>query len=399
MSAQAPAPVPALPSTPAPAASSAHMPQSTPAIAATPRQARTPSPVAPAAPSPRAAPPGRATRLSRRQKAAIVVRLLLRHGAKIPLARLPEPLQAELAQQMGNMAYVDRETLAEVMREFADELDAVGVTFPKGLADALASLDGQISPQTAARLRKEAGIRHHGDPWDQLRAADPAKLVELLAEESTEVSAVALSKLDAEKAAHLLGKLSRDQGKRIVYAMSMVKGITPSAVDRIGMALIARLGSGGERAFEEDPEDRIGAILNSAATATRDEMLTGLEAEDAAFATRVRKTIFTFAHLPQRVDARDIPKIARGVENDVLVTALAGAASAGEGEQAGSEFVLASLAKRMAEQLRESISERGKVKASEAEAAMSSIIAVVRELAQSGEILLTNSEEEEEEVI
>ena len=59
--------------------------------------------------------------------------------------------------------------LARVVAEFAEELDRMGLTFPQGLTGALTALEGRISPQTAARLRKEAGVRQLGDPWGLIR--------------------------------------------------------------------------------------------------------------------------------------------------------------------------------------------------------------------------------------
>jgi len=139
--------------------------------------------------------------LDTRQKAAIIVRFLLQEGADVPLAQLPEDLQTALTQQMGAMRYIDRATLQDVVGEFADELEAMGLTFPRGLAGALTALDGKISPQTAARLRKEAGVRQTGDPWEFIRALPVDKLVPIIERESTEVSAVLLSKLAVPKAA------------------------------------------------------------------------------------------------------------------------------------------------------------------------------------------------------
>ena len=97
--------------------------------------------------------------LNGRAKAAVVVRLLLNEGADLPLETLPDDLQASLTAQMGQMGLVDRVTLLAVVQEFADTLDGIGLSFPQGLAGALAAMDGKISPQTAARLRKEAGVR------------------------------------------------------------------------------------------------------------------------------------------------------------------------------------------------------------------------------------------------
>ena len=71
---------------------------------------------------------GSAKPLSKKAKAAIVVRLLLNEGADIPLEDLPEELQEQLTHQMGNMRLVDRDTLAEVVAEFASELESIGLS-------------------------------------------------------------------------------------------------------------------------------------------------------------------------------------------------------------------------------------------------------------------------------
>ncbi|MDO6658790.1 hypothetical protein Q4550_23305, partial [Anaerobacillus sp. 1_MG-2023] len=117
--------------------------------------------------------------------------------------------------------------LAEVLMEFASELESVGLSFPRDIADALSALEGRISPMTATRLRKEAGVRQIGDPWGRIRALPVLSLVEIVMRESTEVAAVMLAKLDVPKAAELLGQLPGDKARRITYAISMTGGITP----------------------------------------------------------------------------------------------------------------------------------------------------------------------------
>ncbi|HKL05297.1 MAG TPA: FliG C-terminal domain-containing protein [Roseovarius sp.] len=336
-------------------------------------------------------------RLSRRQKAAIIVRFLLNEGADIPLTDLPEQLQAQLTTQMGSMRYVDRSTLADVVAEFAAELEAMGLTFPRGVAGALTALDGRISPQTAARLRKEAGVRQFGDPWEQVRAAATDDLAKMITRESTEVAAVMLSKLDVARAAELLGRLPGDQARRITYAVSQTGAVTPEAVDRIGLALAAQLHDVPETAFDDGPVERVGAILNFSAAATRDDVLTGLDETDQDFAKLVRKAIFTFVHIPARVAAVDIPKIIREVDQAVLVTALASATDQGGDLAPAAEFILGNISNRMADALREEIQEQGRIKPREGETAMTEIVNAIRTLEARGEITLVSQEEEEED--
>jgi len=326
------------------------------------------------------------THLSRRAKAAIVVRLLINKGADIPLEDLPDELQAKLTQQMGSMRTVDRATLASVVDEFAQELESIGLSFTGGIEGALNSLDGKISKQTADRLRKEAGVRKYGNPWERLRDLGPDKLLPVLETESIEVAAVLLSKLDVKRAAELLGKLPGPRARRITYAVSQTSAVTPDAVDRIGLALATQLDAEPLRAFENGPVERVGAILNSTTTTTRDDVLAGLDETDAGFAEMVRRAIFTFANIPQRIAARDIPRVVRVLDQEALVTVLAGAG--GAGMQASADFILENMSGRMADQLKEEISDRDTVKTNDMEQAAAIIVQAIREMEAAGDLLL-----------
>ncbi len=332
-------------------------------------------------------------RLSNREKAAVVVRLLLNEGADIPLEELPDPLQEKLTHQLGQMGLVDRVTLAAVAQEFADALEGVGLSFPHGLAGALDAVNDKIAPATAARLRKVAGVRQIGDPWQRLREVPPEELAEMARAESTEVAAVMLSKLETATAAQLLGHLPGPTARRITYAVSKTANVTPEAVERIGWSLAAQLDQRPTPAFRDDPGARVGAILNQSAAATRDGLLTALDEEDAEFATAVRRSIFIFAHIPERIQTRDVPAILRGVEQPVLVTALAGART--DDDLATVEFLLTNMSSRMADNLREEMSDRGNVKQSETEEAMSQIVAAIRALLDAGAITLIEPNETE----
>lgn len=335
--------------------------------------------------------------LSQREKAAIVVQFLLSEGADLTLADLPDDLQTTLARQFGQMRHVDRATLAAVVAEFAEELEQIALLFPHDIAGTLSALDGRISPQTAARLRKEAGVRQSGDPWERLRAAPVATLLPFLTTEAVEVAAVMMSKLDVAKSADLLCRLPGATARRITYAMSQTGAVTPETVYRIGLSLAMQLDATPDRAFADGPEHRVGAILNLATAATRNDVLSGLDEADSDFAESVRRAIFTFANIPARIEPRDAPKIARAVDQGTLVTALAHALSQGEDTTEAANFILANISTRLADSLREEVTEIGKVKAKTGEEAMAAVISAIRDLQTSGELILRQPGTEEEE--
>ena len=300
-----------------------------------------------------------------------------------------------MIHQMSAMPTVNQSTLAEVISEFAHELDSVGLVFSDGLTGALSQLDGKIDPKTASKIRKEARVRQVGDPWDTLRAMSLEQLEPILRAESSEVASVVLSKLDTSKAEELLGALPGDQARRIIYAISLTENITPNAVDQIGLSLVTQTSNKPEKAFEATPAKRLGAILNVTTASLRDTLLSGLEEDDQPIGLSVRNAIFTFKDIPQRLNQTDITQCPRAVDKSVLAIALA---SAEQTElTAVSNFVLENMSKRLADNLRADIAESGEIKVAEGESAMAQVMLKIRRLIDLGETkMITPSELEQD---
>ena len=329
---------------------------------------------------------GGAAAMTGPQKAAVIVRLMIGDGVKLPLGSLPEALQGTLTEQLATLTTLDRATVQAVVEEFIERIESIGLSFPGGLDGALEMLNGHISDEAMARLKRRATRRGSvDDPWGKMSGIDGDKLTTLIAGESVEVAAVALSKLSVSKAAEVLGKLPGDMARKIAFTMSQTSDVDPDTVERIGLAMAEVFDAEPVRAFDKGPVERIGAILNFSPAATRDAVLEGLAETDAAFADQVRKAIFTFTNIPTRIEPRDIPRILRNVDQAVLVTAIAGAKGA---DVAAGEFILANMSQRMATAIREEITAKGAVKDKDAEAAMMEIVNAVRAMESAGELFL-----------
>lgn len=331
--------------------------------------------------------------LTARQKAAIIARLLLAEGAPLRLRDLTDEHQVALTEEMARMRLVDRDTMLSVVGEFAAHVESVGVSFAGGIVGALKMVDGHVSDLALSRLRRAAGLKEAVDPWQAIAAMEPETLIPALQDESPEVCAILLSKLPVARAANMLGRLSGDRARRIALAVSQTGTVAPEVVDRIGHSLVAQLSARPATAFAAAPVDRVGAILNATPGVLRDDLLRSLEDSDRGFADQVRKVIFTFAHIPARLGPRDAPKVARAVDQTVLVTALAGA---GPREAEAAEFILANISQRLAGTLRDEMAGLGRVRERDAEAAMAAVVAAIRDLEETGEITFVVEDEEED---
>ena len=324
--------------------------------------------------------------LSRQQKAVIVVRFLMQEGADIDLSTLPEPLQAALTQEIANLRLIDRETLADVVTEFAGELDSIGIAAKGGLGEALQLLDGKITRDTAKRLRQDAGVRLFEDPWPRIRALPNDELIPLLDQETVEVAAVILSKLPVSKAAEILSNLPGDRARRISFAISMTDAVTPIAVDRIGQVILAQIDNRPERAFAERPEDRIAAILTAADDRLREDVLNGLRDSEPELAQRAEQAIFTFDLIPTRIAATDVPKALKTADVGDLTLALAYAQSTGQTQI--TEFILDNLPKRLRASIEEELQAIDTVSPKQGSAAQTRVVGSIQNQISSGDVSL-----------
>lgn len=323
--------------------------------------------------------------LSAKQKAAVIVRLILAEGEDMDLASLPQGLQTDLAQEMALMGLVDRDTRNAIVAEFCDTLEAVGVSFPGDIDGTLDLLDGHLSPDTSDRLRRMAALNGNGDPWDRIAALSSHLLAELARTEAVEIAAVMFSKLPVARSAEVFGLLDPELARQIAYAMSLTGMIEAPALRRIGQALIQAADAVPRSAIEGKAVDKVGAILNFSPSNTRDSVLAGLETDDAGFAGEVRKTIFTWANIPARIDPRDISRITREVEGAVMIKALAGARGI---NQPTVDFFLGGMSSRLAESMREEMEGLGKVSAKDAEEAMDQVVAAIRRMEGAGDLFM-----------
>ncbi|MDJ0860275.1 MAG: FliG C-terminal domain-containing protein [Dinoroseobacter sp.] len=328
--------------------------------------------------------------LSPRQKAAVILRVLVEDGETPDLTAMTPGQQALLTEEMARLKPISRATLEAVITEYLTAMDDAGLSVSQGLAAALNQLSGHISAEVEEELRLRAGLGEVLGVWDRLAALPADTILKLIDGESPEVCAVVLSKIKVAIAAEILGLMPGPRARRITFAVCQTEQIAPPIVERIGEMLVDRLEAIPPRAFTRSPDARLGDILNSSTPDTREDVLLGLEENDEGFASAVRRAIFTFAHIPARLVARDVPALLKEVDGDILVRALK-AAETREPETAN--FLLDNMSKRMAEQLRAAIAEIDEVPEKDGDAAMTEVVRAVRKLEVEGTIMLTPQED------
>lgn len=322
----------------------------------------------------------------KRVKAAIIVRLLRSLETDLSLSKLPQNSQIALARAMGQMGTVDRDTVNATIEEFTQAVDSVALPAPSGMRAALETLDGQLSPEVTDQMEEEAASNDPNHAWVRLARLDDEHLARIMGQESIEIASLLLSKLPVAQAARILTQVPGERARRIACITPQIDKMSVTAVTNIAQALANDHCNRSDSAFEVDAVARVGAILNSTGAERRDEVLGGLDEDDPDFALRVRRSIFVFENIPERIDPLDVPKITRTLDQEQLQVALAGALSGTPEEAAAAEFMLENMSKRLAQQIRDEIAASSPPRRSAVEEIHALLIGSIKDAIDSGEI-------------
>jgi len=350
-----------------------------------------PGPMATSVPLNNATSPAIQSSLRRDQKAAIIVHLLKSGDLDLPLGKLKTNTFAQLIRATADLSVVSEAETLQVINDFLVEIESTAIYFQPGIRNAMAAFGNQINDSVKKVLMLGVSEEAPEDPWPALSIAEPKALAKIMKDETAQVCGIILSKLPSGKSAQILAELDPEIARSATLAATRSGNISDKTVMDIGLAITDALGAQvSNGALGGNPIERVAAFMNLAPGPTREKLISSIEATDPILADKMRKVMFTFADIPDRLSPKDIPKIARVVENNILLAAMVG----GQNSNADTvEFFLANLSKRLVVQLKEEMEELGEVGGKEAETAMNSVISTIKDLEASNEIILHISEE------
>ena len=325
--------------------------------------------------------------ISKQHKVAILLSVLIKAGATPNLDNISTGSLKGIVDIMASFGEVDRRTVDLVILEFLSELQDFGLSMRGNLEDTLTSLKGHVSDAALEKIRKAYVHSPSVDVWVRVASADAAQLQCCLDDEHLQVAATVLSKIPSTLAAQVLGGMEPGRARETMLAIINSRKISADVIELIGQSISESMFNESDPSvFAKPPMERASDIMNFAQSDTRDRLMEDFGKTDPDTAEKIRKVMFTFADIPDRVQPRDISAITRTVDPEILLRAMKNAPTE-------AEFLLSGLSTRIAEQLREELSELEPVKKKDAEAAMNELIASIRELASSGEIKLITEDE------
>lgn len=248
-----------------------------------------------------------------------------------------------------------------------------------------------LGDAAASKFSEGLDLHAEKDVWKRMSMVNPRILAEYLRRENPQAAAVILSKLPPEHAGKVITEMTSEEVQQIFMFLKRMKTLGARSVEMIGTTIGTSLFAGRVNATTLTPAERVGSIMNYAASQLRDEVLSQIEERDPEFSDSVKKSMFTFEDIETRIARNEVSVIVRAVESAVLVTALAGAEVTSPTTK---KFILSNISSRMAEMIAAEVKEAGTVKRKDADQAQAEIVKTIRELEVAGEITLIKDEDD-----
>lgn len=320
--------------------------------------------------------------LSGRQKAAILLITLGPEVSAQVFKHLREDEIEQLTLEIANVRKVDHAEKESILSEFhqiciaQEYLTQGGITYAKEILEK--ALGSQKANDILNRLTATLQVR----PFDFARKAEPTQILNFIQNENSQTIALVLSYLQPEQSSAVLSSLPTEKQADVARRIALMDSTSPDVIAQVERVLEQKLSSTVTQDYTNAGGiEAIVQILNGVDRGTERTILDSLEIQDPELAEEIKKRMFVFEDIVN-LDNRSIQRIIRDVESADLQLALKVAS------EEVRDAIFRNMSKRMAETFREEMEYMGPVRLRDVEEAQTRIVATIRRLEESGEIII-----------
>lgn len=322
------------------------------------------------------------------QKAALfLLSLGEEHSAKL-FALMDDEEIKEISQVMAALGTVNAGLVERLFIEFADAISATGSlvgTYESTERLLMKALPKDRVASIMDEIRGPAGRTM----WDKLGNVNEQVLANYFKNEYPQTVAVVLSKIKVDHAARVLALLPENFSMEVIMRMLRMESVQKEVLDGVEKTLRTEFMSNLARTNRRDSHELIADIFNNLDRNSESRFMSALEERNRESAERIKSLMFTFEDLV-RLDAQGVQTLLRHVEKDKLALALKGASDPIK------EMFFKNMSERAGKMLREDMEAMGPVRLREVDEAQSMIVTLAKELANSGQIVISEGREEDE---
>jgi flagellar motor switch protein FliG len=309
------------------------------------------------------------------------------HGRAIWEALSDDEIK-ELSQHMSNLGSVGSDDVENLFIEFASEVSNVGSlngSFESTERLLKKMLPGDRVGMIMDEIRGPAGRTM----WDKLGNVNEVVLASYLKNEYPQTVAVVLQKIKAEHAARVLSVLPEDFSMEVIMRMLRMEAVQKDILDKVEQTLRIEFMNNLARTSRRDSHETIAEIFNFLDRSSESRFLSALEDRNRDSAEKIRALMFTFEDL-SNLDPSGVQTLLRNVDKDKLALGMKGASDTLR------DLFFSNMSERAAKILREDMEAMGPVRLRDVDEAQMEMVNKAKDLAEAGEILLSDSKGDDE---
>jgi flagellar motor switch protein FliG len=322
------------------------------------------------------------------EKAALLMLAVGEENAARLFSMMDDEEIRELSQSMANLGTVTSDLIEQMLVEFADRISTTGSV--TGNYDSterllLKVMDKDKVSGIMEEIRGPAGRTM----WDKLANVNEMVLANYLKNEYPQTVAVVLSKIKPEHAAKVLGVLPEPFAMEVVMRMLRMEAVQKEVLDDVERTLRNEFMSNLAKTNRRDSHELMADIFNYLDRTLETRFLTALEERNRDSAERIKALMFTFEDLGN-LDPGGVQTLLSASDKDKLANALKGAS------ETLRDFFFSNMSERAAKIMKEDMQSMGPVRLKDVDEAQMYMVATAKDLAERGEIIISENKGEDE---
>jgi flagellar motor switch protein FliG len=309
------------------------------------------------------------------------------HGQAIWEALSDDEIK-ELSQHMSNLGSINSDDVENIFVEFASKVSSVG-SLNGSYESTERLLRKMLPPDRVGNIMDEIRGPAGRTMWDKLGNVNEVVLASYLKNEYPQTVAVVLQKIKAEHAARVLSVLPEDFSMEVIMRMLRMEAVQKDILDKVEQTLRIEFMNNLARTSRRDSHETIAEIFNFLDRSSEARFLSALEDRNRDSAEKIRALMFTFEDLAN-LDPQGVQTLLRNVDKDKLALAMKGASDTLR------DLFFSNMSERAAKILREDMEAMGPVRLRDVDEAQMEMVNKAKDLAESGEILLSDNKGEDE---
>ncbi|MGL4600400.1 MAG: flagellar motor switch protein FliG [Plesiomonas sp.] len=296
-----------------------------------------------------------------------------------------EPKQVQkLGRQMAVTLDPGHEQVAQVHRRFIDDIQkftSIGVGSHDFVRNALVAALGE---DKASNLVDQIIMSSGSKGLDTLKWMDARQVASIIQHEHPQIQTIVLAYLEPDQSANIMSQFPERVRLDLMMRIANLTEVQPAALQELNDIMEKQFaGQAGAQSAKMGGPKAAAEIMNYFDTAIESPLMDSLRDQDEELAQQIHDLMFVFDNLMD-VEDRGIQLLLREVSGDVLQRALKGA------DEHIREKVFRNMSKRAVEMLREDLDAMGPVRIADVEAAQKEVLAIIRRMADAGEIAINS---------